>query len=306
MRADMKPGLAGHDSSFFSLLSGWVNQGIDNFFATQRILLDLAMRQNASVMNVLRDRLADPHHSPATIVTELTGEGMSNFIEAQKVLLGLAQKQNDILLTGVKQRVGDSAAALATVDVLRHSVDTFVDMQQEFLKIASKQTENWLAVAKTGKPQKGDGLIGAAREGMENFVRAQKRFLDMIAEETEKLAGKRGEKPRMLKKTELTELARQATDAFLEAQKKLFDLAGRQMNMNVKAAGKTMEMIKPFPLVPLADLTREGVKSFVEAQKALMDVMMKRREVTAHKPERKPKRAARTKEEKAQAAHAAA
>ncbi len=30
---------------------------------------------------------------------------------------------------------------------LRRSVDTFIDMQQEFLKIGGKQTENWLAVA---------------------------------------------------------------------------------------------------------------------------------------------------------------
>jgi hypothetical protein len=65
-----------------------------------------------------------------------------------------------------------------------------------------------------------------------------------------------------------------------------------------------MEIIKPFPL---AELTREGVKSFVEAQKGLLDVMTKR-ETPRHppKPGRKAKRMARVKEEKAQAAHAAA
>src|SRR6185437_6419075 len=84
------------ESSFVTLLSGWMQQGVNSFFATQRILLDLAMRQNASVMHLLRERLADPHHSPAAILTELAGEGMSNFIEAQKVLLNLAQEQNQI------------------------------------------------------------------------------------------------------------------------------------------------------------------------------------------------------------------
>src|ERR1039458_8172004 len=38
------------ESSFVSLLSGWVQQGVENFFATQRILVDLATRQNASAM----------------------------------------------------------------------------------------------------------------------------------------------------------------------------------------------------------------------------------------------------------------
>ena len=33
------------ESSFVSLLSGWAQQGVQSFFATQRILMDLAMRQ---------------------------------------------------------------------------------------------------------------------------------------------------------------------------------------------------------------------------------------------------------------------
>jgi hypothetical protein len=35
-------------SSLVSLLSGWVQQGMESFFATQRILVDVAMRQNFS------------------------------------------------------------------------------------------------------------------------------------------------------------------------------------------------------------------------------------------------------------------
>ncbi len=53
------------DSSFVSLLSGWVQQGVENFFATQRILVDLAMSQNANVMNMVRKRFADPEFCPA-------------------------------------------------------------------------------------------------------------------------------------------------------------------------------------------------------------------------------------------------
>ena len=70
---------------------------------------------------------------------------MNNFIEGQQVLLELGQKQNEILMTGVKERVGDWPAAQAVTDLLRRSVETFIDMQQEFLKIAGKQTHTWLA-----------------------------------------------------------------------------------------------------------------------------------------------------------------
>ena len=42
-----------------SLLSEWVRQGTESFFATQRILLDLVMRQNANTISAVRERLSD-------------------------------------------------------------------------------------------------------------------------------------------------------------------------------------------------------------------------------------------------------
>jgi hypothetical protein len=288
--------------SFVSLLSDWAQQGVQSLFATQRILLDLAMRQNASVMHALREQLSNPHHSPTTILSEMAGEGMNNFIEGQKVLLELAHEQNEILMSGVKERIGEWPAAHAITDMLRRSVDTFIEMQQEFLKIAHKQSHEWVEAAKNGKPFEGERLIEVGREGMETFIKAQKEFLDVIADETAKATGsKHSGAIKKLKKTEVAELARQATQSFIDAQKKMFDVFGKQMSVNVKAAGKTVELLKPFPFVPFAELTREGVKSYVDAQKALMDTMLKNH--TKHEPMHRPKRAVRAK--KAAAATAA-
>ncbi len=298
------------EPSFVSLLSGWAQQGVQSLFATQRILLDLVMRQNANVMHAVRQQLSDPHHSPTTILSEVAGEGITNFIEGQKVLFDLAQQQNKILMNGVKERVGNWPAAHAITDMLRRSVDTFIDMQQEFLKIAGKQAHTWVEVAKTGKPFQGERLVELAKEGMEHFVKAQKQFLDVISEETAKATGGKRTNGAMkkIKKTELSQLAREATESFINAQKKLVDVAGRQMNANVKAAGKTLELVKPLPFLSLAELTREGVKSYVDAQKALMDVMLKhphehKREIkTAHRG----KKHARPVRKEAAAAHAVA
>jgi len=288
------------ESSFVSLLTGWAQQGVQSFFATQRILLDLAMRQNASIMHSVRQQLSDPHHSPAALLGEVAGEGVTNFIEAQKVLLELGQKQNEILMTGVKERVGDSPAAHAVADLLRRSVDTFVQMQQEFLKIAGKQTHTWLEAAKAGKPYQGEDLVEMARDGMEKFIKAQKQFMDVIAEETARATGgKRSETTKKIKKTDVSTLAREATESFIEAQKKLVDLAGQQMNTNVQAAGKVIDLMKPFPFLPLGELTREGVKSYVDAQRALMDVMVK---PANHKPTSRSRPPARRKKEKVAAA----
>jgi hypothetical protein len=277
-----------------NLLSGWAQQGVQSFFATQRILLDLAMRQNANLMHSLRQQLSDPHHSPTAILSEAAAERVSNFIEGQKILLELGQKQNEILMSGVKERIGDWPAAQAVSDLLRRSVETFIDMQQEFLKIAGKQTHTWAEAAKTGKPYQTEHLVELARESMDHFVKTQKHFMDVVAEETAKATGSKPHTngAKKVKKTELSQLARQATESFIDAQRKMVDVAGRQMNANVKTAGKTLELLRPFPFLPLAELTREGVKSYVDAQKELMDVMVKQggEHKRAHKVEHRGKR----------------
>jgi len=280
------------ESSFASILSGWAQQGVQSFFATQRILLDLAMRQNANVMHALRRQLTDPHHSPTVILSEVAGQGMANFIEGQKILLDLGKQQNEILMNAAKERIGDSPAAQATVNLLRRSVETFIHMQQEVLKVASKQTHTWAEAAKAGKPYESEDLLGLASEGLENFVKAQKQFLDIIAEETTKaVGGKHGGEMKKIKKTELAELARQATESFIDAQKKLVDVAGKQVNESVKTVSNTLELLRPFPFVPLAELTREGVKSYVDAQKALVDAVVK--PGVEHKHHEKPIRHAK-------------
>jgi hypothetical protein len=263
------------EPSFVSVVSGWAQQGVHSFFATQRILLDLAMKQNANVMHALREHLSDPHHSPTAILSDVAGEGMTNFIEGQKILLDLGKKQNEILMMGVKERIGDSPAAHALADLLQRSVETFVQMQHEFLKIAGKQTHTWVEAAKAGKPYQSEHLVALAREGMENFVKAQKQFLDIVAEETAKATDGKHAGVKKIKRTELSELARQATESLIDAQKKLVDVAGKQVNAAVKTTGSTFEFLRPLPLVPFGDLIRDGVKSYVDAQKALMDAVVK-------------------------------
>src|SRR5271157_700048 len=260
------------ESSFVSLLSGWVQQGIENILATQRILVDVATRQNTGAMNYVRDRMADPTYCPAATLTEVVGEGVNNFIEGQKLLLNLAKQECDIVTTGVKERVGAFTPAVAVTDMVQRSLDTFVDMHQDFLKVASKQTHAWLTAVKTGKPYDTEGLVEAARDSFDNFVRSQKKFLDVITEETIKATSGNGTEKKM-KKTELTELAQQATDSFIEAQKKLMDVAGKQVTAQLKATGRALEMMVP-KANPLPEMTRAGVKTFVDTEKALIDTVM--------------------------------
>lgn len=279
-------------SSFVSLLSGWIQQGMESFFATQRILMEVATRQNTNTMKTMRDSLADPKHSPIAILKELVVEGTSNFIEAQRILLDFAQRENEIVLNGVKERLGDSAPATAMTDMVRRGIDTFVDMQQEFLTIANRQAQQWIHEPK--KFAERTPMLDLAQESMDNFVKAQKKFLDVIAEETENASkGKGTHTTKAAKRTELTKLANESVKAMMDAQKKLLDLASQQMNVNLQMASRASEMATPFRL-PIAKLTGDGVRSFVDAEKALIDTMMKRGQphTTNGKAKRTVKRAA--------------
>jgi hypothetical protein len=90
--------------------------------------------------------------------------------------------------------------------------------------------------------------------------------------------------------------ARQGAEAFIDAQKKLLDVAAQQVAVNIKVTRETAQKLNLLPAFSLADMTRNTVDSFVTAQKALLEVMAKparvaHSEYAAPKPRRHgPKR----------------
>ena len=210
-------------------------------------------------------------HSPLAILTELAVEGTSSLVEAQRALLNLAQRENDIILNGVKERIGGFLPAAAMTDLVRRSLDTLFGMQQELLTTTSKQTLEWLQSEKVGQGEHASHLLEAAREGVETFTRAQKKFLEVVAEATQKATSdKKDHEGKVVKKAEMTHLAREAGKAFIEAQKRLLDVLGQQMNVNLDATTRAMEMMSPARLIPVANRTGEGVRDFVNAETTLI------------------------------------
>jgi hypothetical protein len=55
------------------------------------------------------------------------------------------------------------------------------------------------------------------------------------------------------------------------------DVAGKQVNAQMKATDRTLNMFSTMPLIPLPELTRETVKSFVDSEKAMIDTIIERR-----------------------------
>ena len=221
---------------------------------------------------------AKPHNglSPASILTELAVEGASSFIEAQRIFLNLAQQENEIITNAVKGQIAGSTPGVAMIDLARRSLDTFIKMHEDFLTATNKQTMHWIDAVKAGKGYDVSPLTNLAREEWETFVHAQKKFLEVVAEETAKAtSGKADHTTKTVLQTELPKLARDAANSFIEAQKRLLDVLGQQMNVNLGAATHAMGLLSPARLWPMAQRTGEGVKNFVEAEKKVFDSMTK-------------------------------
>lgn len=279
MRANGNPEKHEYELREFSpiaLVSELVQQGTERFFATQRILLDLIMRQNSMTLDALRQALPSRKSVPEPPLAELAAEGISNFVAGMRVLLHFARQQSDVAMQGVRERVDGSAMASAITDILRRSVDTFIELQQKNMTLAAKQTEAWLESIQTGEPYNGKGLPETFREAVENMVQSQKDFLDIIAEETTAATeAKKSREP--MERTSMMDLAMQASHNLIDAEKKLLDVAAKQVDVNLKTVKRTVEAIPPMPRVDFRRLTRNTVVNFVDAQKALIDVMMKPR-----------------------------
>ena len=262
-----------------AMLAGWLRQGTESFFASQRILMDLVMRQNAHTISAFQERLVEARNTATSAAAEMAGEGISNYIAAQRVLLNLAQRQNEIVTTVVKERAGGSAPVAAVTELVSRGIDTAIGMQQHFLSLAARQADEWIDATKSGEPFEGIHLSELARDSMENFVRSQKKFLDVLAEQTAHATGEGNGKASAARKTELTELARQSAEAYIDAQKKLLDVAAQQLKVNANAAREMLEAVNPLAGDTLNEWAQHTVQGLVESQKSLLDLAMK----TPHK-----------------------
>jgi hypothetical protein len=218
--------------------------------------------------------------SPLALLTELAVEGTSSLVEAQRTLLGLAQQENDIFLNGLKTRIGGFLPGVAMTDMVRRSVEILISMQQELLTATSKQTLQWVESEKRSNPDQSARLAELAREAVETFTRAQKKLLEVIAEESVRATGgKHAHAGKPLKKAELVVMAREAASAFIEAQKSLLDVMGQQMNVNLDLTAESMQMMSPGKLLPMASFSPESVKNFFDSETSLIGSLIK-----PHKP----------------------
>ena len=181
---------------------------------------------------------------PASTLANWARQGMESFVATQKILLDLVAQQNSLALGFVRERVNFSPLRPLTgmVELTGQGITNFVAAQKILLDLAAEENALVLCGVKDGLGLSGTAaaMTDAVRDGVKAFVGMQKKFLDMVDEQTKAAVGALTEgKPYEGKS--LAEVTRQGLENFISTQKKFLDLVTEatqpQVPSRVRSAG---------------------------------------------------------------------
>jgi hypothetical protein len=227
----------------------------------------------------LKERLGFSMPNVTGAVIDLVGKSVQNFMEAQRVLLDIAARENHIIVDGLRPGFsGTPAEGLA--EVVRRGIDNFIAAQKLFLDQFEEHTEGTIADYKAGKGFDKDRLAELAKAGVKDFLDSQKRFIGII--EDEMISDKKRAQIDPAKRVDMFAMAQHSVDALVEAEKRLLDLVSSQVELDVKFVREVMAT-RPDErrTTTMPELMKKSVDSFVAAQKALVDLASKPRRVEA-------------------------
>jgi len=261
------------------MLTGWARQGVQSFVAAQKILLDLAAQENALLIGMVRERLNKPGIRPGASLTGIAESGVKNVATAGKILLDFAAGETALAVEATKESLRLPPAVGVMADVVRHRVDTFVELQKHLLDATVEQANLLAESYREGEPIPAAARVAElTRRGIEGFVASEKKFLDLAAHEvsTATKDGKHAHKPVRDRMHVLTEAAREGAEKYIDTQKKLLELAIDQLEAAGKKRPEHKEVARKAGQQSLGELTEKSVKNIVTAEKSLLELAIKR------------------------------
>jgi hypothetical protein len=261
-----------------SFLTGWARQGVQSFVAAQKILMDLASQENALLIGIARERLSKPGFRPDMTLAGLAEKGVENLASAGKILLDLAAGETELAVDGLKEGLRLPLAAGTMAEVVRHRVDTLIELQKSLLDAATEQAHAAAESYRAGERVRAAANVAElARRGIEGFVESEKKFLDLAAQQVSAATkgDKRTHKPPRERMEVLSKVAREGAEKYIDTQKKLLDLAIEQLEETAKN-GREHKDTTHKAIAPLwGELTEKSVRNFVNAEKSLLELATK-------------------------------
>jgi hypothetical protein len=153
------------------------------------------------------------------------------------------------------------------VELAGRGFENFMEAQRVLLELAAHQNQIIAEALRPAIP--GDTLKSMSevvRQGVDNFIAAQKRFIDLAETQTRGAVNDYKEGRRM-DGTRLADLARDSMRNFIDSQKQFLDIVEDQM-LTKREPGPQDEAKR----ADLYESAKQGIDSFVEAQKRLLDL----------------------------------
>jgi hypothetical protein len=201
-----------------------VGQGIANFVAAQKILLELAAEENALVFQGVRDGMGLTG-TPAA-VTDAVGEAVHTFVGMQKKYLDMVEEQSQAVVAAIKE--GKPYEGKNLGEVAREGLENFVHTQKRFLDLVTDVTRAEAdGKRKVLKPSERRQLVALAKDGMEKLVDSQKKLLDVAARQIDGGVTTVQDmvRPSPEPSTTVGEFVRRGVENVINAQKSLLDVA---------------------------------------------------------------------------------
>jgi hypothetical protein len=216
--------------------------------------------------------------TPQSTYNSITGmfgdwirQGTEGFVATQKILLDLAAQQNALAITLVRERIGLAwPPSKKMADFSAHAIKSLMEAQRQMLELIARQNaivSDGLKPALAGTPV--DGLSKVIHQGFDNFLSAQKQFLNIVQSHTEAALTDLGDGKR-LQTARLADAARECTRNFLDSQKKFLEIVEQELATKKETPAKEA---KPAAReVDLLEMAKKSVDSLVKAQQALLDL----------------------------------
>src|SRR4051794_21378750 len=151
-------------------------------------MLRCSMGERSQIMASSTATATASYSSIPNLIGEWIRQGTEGFIATQKILLDLAAQQNALALTILKERIGLSLPNVtgALIDLFGKSIHNFMEAQRILLDIAARENHIIVDGLKPGYAgTMAEGLAEVVRRGMDNFIAAQKLFLNQLEEQTD-------------------------------------------------------------------------------------------------------------------------
>ncbi len=159
-------------------------KSVEKLVEMQKLMIDMAVQQNAVAMKVVKDALGMVGAAPAAAVVDLARQGVEAFLGAQKGILDLATRQTAVAIGAVKEQ-GDMAASKVrstVADAVKEVSERFLAGQKLVLDFAAKQNE--IAVQAINQQAAGPGgqaFANSVRQGVDALVETQKQLIDLAS-----------------------------------------------------------------------------------------------------------------------------